>query len=94
MRHVIYERSSNRKSLLKNSNLDQDVSLEKEVSLNDLLETFGRIQQLADDCVLQVILEHFLRVLEGLRLALGRPVHPLVSRFVVVGFRAQDQRLD
>ena len=75
---------------VKNSNLDQDVSLEEEVSLDNLLKTFGRILQLADDRVLQVVLEHFLRVLEGLRLTLWRPVHPLVARFVVVWLRAQD----
>ena len=76
------------------TNLDENVAFQEEVSLHNLFESFWRVLELTNDSVLQIVAEHFLRVLERLGLALGRAVHPLVAGLVVVWLRAQNQRLD
>ncbi len=63
------------------------------MALDDVLESFGRVLQLAENCVLEVVSEHVLRVLERLVVPLRRPVQPLEAGLIIVGFRAQDERL-
>jgi hypothetical protein len=59
-----------------------------------LFEAFRGVEELPDDCVLEVILENFFRIFKRFRLALGGPVHSLVAGLVVVGLGAENQRLD
>ena len=62
--------------------------------LDDVFKPLGRIAQLSEHRMLEVVLEHVLRILVRLGVSRGRAVHALESRFVVVGFCAQDQRLN
>ncbi len=74
--------------------LNENVPFKEEVSLDNLFKSFWRVLKLPDDGVLEVVAEHLFRVLEGLSLTLRRAVHPFIAGLVVIGLRAQDQRLD
>ena len=62
--------------------------------LYNLLETLGRVLDLSQDGIPQVVLEHVLRVLEGLLVALRCPVQALEAGFVVVRFGTENKGLD
>ena len=62
--------------------------------LDDVLEPLWRVAQLSEHRMLEVVLEHVLRILVRLCVSRGRAVHALESRLVVVGLGAQDQRLN
>ena len=62
--------------------------------LDDVLEPLGRIVELPEHRMLEIVLKDVLRILVRLRVSRGRAIHPLEPRLVVVRLRAQDQRLN
>ena len=80
--------------LLSLAHLYEDPSLEVEMRLDDVLKPLGRVAQLSEHRVLEVVLEHVLRILVRLCVSRGGAVHALESGLVVVGLGAQDQRLN
>ena len=62
--------------------------------LDDVLEALRRVAEIAEHGVLEVVLEHVLRILVRLCVPRRRAVHALKAGLVVVRLGAQDQRLN
>ena len=62
--------------------------------LDDVLEALRRVAEIAEHGVLEVVLEHVLRILVRLCVPRRRAVHALKAGLIVVRLGAQDQRLN